>query len=117
VRLLVAAGTALNLILPFSALAHAILVDSTPREDAVISDRNIAIQLAFNSRVDQSRSTITLERPDHDRTPVAVEKDSTQPAKLCARISDLKPGLYKLHWQVLAVDGHITRGMISFSIR
>ena len=115
--LLVAAATALNLILPFTALAHATLVDSTPHEDAVISNRNIAVQLAFNSRVDQSRSTLTLEDPDHNSTPVAVEKDSTQPAKLRARISDLKAGLYKLHWQVLAVDGHITRGMISFSVR
>jgi methionine-rich copper-binding protein CopC len=76
----------------------------------------MAVQLAFNSRVDQSRSTLSLEGPDHDSTPVAVE-DSTQPAKLSARISNLKPGLYKLHWQVLAVDGHIARGMISFSVR
>jgi len=117
VRLFVAVGAALNLIFPFTALAHAILVDSTPRQDAVISDRNVAVQLAFNSRVDQSRSTLTLEGPDHDSTQVAVEKDSAQPAKLSARIADLKPGLYKLHWQVLAIDGHITRGMISFSVR
>ncbi len=116
-RLFLVAGVALNLILPLTALGHAILVESTPREDAVISDRNIAVHLAFNSRVDQSRSTLTLEGPDHDSTLVAVEKDSTQPAKLNARISDLKPGLYKLHWQVLAIDGHITRGMISFSVR
>jgi methionine-rich copper-binding protein CopC len=115
VRLFLAAGIAL--ILPFSAWAHAILVDSTPREDAVISGRNIAVQLAFNSRVDQTRSTLTLEGPDHDSTQVAVEKDSTHPAKLSARVADLKPGLYKLHWQVLAIDGHITRGMISFSVR
>jgi methionine-rich copper-binding protein CopC len=117
VRLFLAAATALNLILPFTALAHAILVDSTPREDAVIFDRNIAVELAFNSRVDQSRSTLTLEGPDHDSTPVVVAKDSAQPPKLSARVSDLKPGLYKLHWQVLAIDGHITRGMISFSVR
>jgi methionine-rich copper-binding protein CopC len=117
VRLFVAAATALNLILPLTALAHAILLDSTPREDAVISDRNVTVQLAFNSRVDQSRSTLTLEGPDHDSTQVAVAKDTTQPAKLSSRIADLKPGVYKLHWQVLAIDGHITRGMISFSVR
>jgi methionine-rich copper-binding protein CopC len=115
VRLFLTAGTAL--ILPFTAWAHAILVDSAPREDAVISGQNIAIQLAFNSRVDQLRSTLTLEGPDHDSTQVAVERDSTQPTKLSARVADLKPGLYKLHWQVLAIDGHITRGMISFSVR
>lgn len=115
-RLFIVAAT-LSLILPFTALAHAILVDSTPREDAIISDRNIAVQLAFNSRVDQSRSTLTLEGPEHDNTQVAVERNPTQPAKLSARISGLKPGLYRLHWQVLAIDGHITRGMISFSVR
>jgi methionine-rich copper-binding protein CopC len=116
VRLLVTA-TALSLILPVAALAHAILIDSIPREDAVMTDRSISVQLSFNSRVDQARSTLALEGPEHESTPVAVEKDSTQPAKLRARISDLRPGVYKLHWQVLAVDGHITRGMISFSVR
>jgi methionine-rich copper-binding protein CopC len=29
----------------------------------------------------------------------------------------LKPGAYKLQWQVLAPDGHITRGVVPFSVK
>jgi methionine-rich copper-binding protein CopC len=28
----------------------------------------------------------------------------------------LAPGAYTLHWQVLAVDGHITRGNVPFTV-
>jgi len=28
----------------------------------------------------------------------------------------LVPGLYSLRWQVLAVDGHITRGDVPFTV-
>jgi methionine-rich copper-binding protein CopC len=116
VRCLVAAA-ALNLIIPFTAWARAILIDSTLHEAAVVSERTFAVELSFDTRIDQLRSKLILEGPSHRSTPVAVEDDSMLRSKLLARISDLKPGSYKLRWQVLAVNGHITRGVISFSVR
>jgi methionine-rich copper-binding protein CopC len=106
-----------GLFIPYTLWAHAILVDSNPHDQAVVSERTFAVELAFNSRVDQSRSKVNLEGPKSNNTPVAIEKDSTHPSKLIAHVSDLTAGTYKLHWQVLAVDGHITRGVISFSVR
>jgi hypothetical protein len=47
--------------------------------------------------------------------PVAIEKSG--PADHLAGEADaLAPGDYVLHWQVLAVDGHITRGDIPFRV-
>jgi len=46
----------------------------------------------------------------YDRTVVAADI-------LSATANDLKPGEYQLRWQVLAVDGHITRGEIPFTVR
>jgi methionine-rich copper-binding protein CopC len=34
-----------------------------------------------------------------------------------AKANDLQPGEYKLIWQVLATDGHITRGVIAFQVK
>ena len=113
----IAAAAALSLAIPFSASAHAILVDSTPRENAVVSEATFPVELSFNSRIDQSRSKVNLESWEHSTTPLSVEDDPKRPSKLLARVSGLKPGAYKLHWQVLAVDGHITRGVISFSVK
>jgi methionine-rich copper-binding protein CopC len=31
--------------------------------------------------------------------------------------ADLSPGAYSVRWQVLAVDGHITRGEVPFTVR
>ena len=30
--------------------------------------------------------------------------------------ADLKPGAYTLRWQALALDGHITRGDVPFTV-
>lgn len=45
--------------------------------------------------------------------PSALDPLSS-PATLEARITGLGAGEYKLHWRVLAADGHIARGEISF---
>ncbi len=34
-----------------------------------------------------------------------------------AQAADLAPGKYKLVWQVLASDGHITRGETGFTVQ
>jgi methionine-rich copper-binding protein CopC len=100
-----------------SVWAHAVLVSSTPKAEAIVSGGDVPISLIFNSKVDQARSTLTLEGPDHNNSPVAIEKTESNPAQLAGHIAGLKPGAYKLHWQVLAVDGHITRGQLLFTVK
>jgi methionine-rich copper-binding protein CopC len=36
---------------------------------------------------------------------------------LAALVSGLAPGQYRLRWQVLAIDGHLTRGDIPFTVK
>jgi len=44
-------------------------------------------------------------------------QSSTTPASLDTRLTGLRAGEYKLRWQVLASDGHITRGEIPFRVQ
>jgi methionine-rich copper-binding protein CopC len=106
-----------GLLLPVTMWAHAVLVDSTPHDGEAVSSRTLAILLSFNSRIDPARSTLTLDRAGLASIPVAIDKKPARPSELSGKLSDLTSGTYKLHWQVLAVDGHITRGVISFSVR
>ena len=46
------------------ALAHAVLVSSTPQKNAAVSGPDITINLKYNSRVDGARSTLSLLKPD-----------------------------------------------------
>ena len=102
---------------PGTASAHAILVSSTPRNGAVVAGPNLAVVLSFNSRIDRPRSRLTIDGPEHHGVVVPIESTNQGPATLSARLSGLRAGAYTLHWQVLAADGHITYGIISFRIK
>jgi len=39
------------------------------------------------------------------------------PDTLSSKATGLVPGAYKIQWQVLAPDGHITRGVVPFAVK
>ena len=97
--------------------AHAVLIESQPASNAKVRGGFLPIVLKFNSRVDQSRSTLVLEGPGQTTCSLKVKEDSSSPEKLLSEITDAKAGFYKVRWQVLSADGHITRGQISFEVQ
>jgi methionine-rich copper-binding protein CopC len=102
------------LSLPSVASAHAILIDSTPAIRASIPAGPEAMTLKFNSRIDRERSRLTLIGPDKAETRLPVGADG--PPDVMTTSTTLTPGAYTVRWQVLAVDGHITRGDVPFSV-
>lgn len=98
-----------------SAFAHAIIVKAEPAAGAVVSGPDIAIDLTYNVRVDQGRSKLALTGPEGAEQQIAITPE-TAPDRLHGKAAGLVPGDYVLHWQVLASDGHITRGDVPFSI-
>jgi methionine-rich copper-binding protein CopC len=107
--------TATLLLLAASAVAHAVLLESNPSLNGVLAGPDVPIKLRFNVRIDASRSRLTLLHPDGATTPLELAKDSPADT-LSARADGLAPGAYRLRWQALASDGHITRGEIPFTI-
>jgi methionine-rich copper-binding protein CopC len=110
----------LSLALPFllyvpKALAHAMLVHSTPADQAVVHSRSVDLTLDYNSRIDARRSSLTLTGPGGKAVPIQIQT-AGKPAELKAVASNLASGIYRIHWQVLASDGHITRGDITFTV-
>jgi len=100
---------------PDRAWAHAIIVDSTPAINGVVTGPLLEIKLRFNERIDGSRSRLTLVSPDGVSHAIRLSQHAA-PDSLSATVPDLVPGRYQLHWQVLAGDGHITQGNIPFSV-
>ena len=97
------------------AWAHAILMESTPKLHATVAGPDVAIRLRFNVRVDGSRSRLHLLASDGSLRTLPLAKQST-PDILQSQATGLKPGAYKLQWQVLASDGHISSGEVAFSV-
>ena len=95
--------------------AHAIVIQSTPAADAVVTGPDVTVELRFNSRIDHPRSRLTLYLPDGGGRPLS-QIPGTAPDVIDAKAVGLAPGAYRLRWQVLAIDGHITRGDISFRV-
>ena len=99
-----------------SAVAHAILLESSPSINAPSSGPAVPIKLRFNVRIDATRSRLTLVKPDASTELLAISKDA--PADILAsQAQGLIPGEYRIRWQVLASDGHITRGEIPFKVK
>lgn len=101
--------------LPVPALAHAVVVKAQPALDQEVAAGPLDIRLEFNSRIDKERSRLQLTAPDGTRSDVPIAEGG-EPTVLMAQVPALPPGAYTLRWQVLAVDGHITRGDIPFTV-
>ncbi|HLJ22386.1 MAG TPA: copper resistance CopC family protein [Stellaceae bacterium] len=97
------------------ALAHAIIVEATPAVGAVLQAGNLDVRLRFNSRIDRHRSRLMVLDAIGKETAVPID-DKTPADVITAHVAGLVPGEYRLRWQVLALDGHITRGDIPFTI-
>ncbi len=99
---------------PLPGAAHAILVESTPAAHATVSAGHETVRLRFNSRIDAVRSRLALVGPDQVETRLAINPGD--PPDILTTAGELRPGDYSIRWQVLAVDGHITRGDLPFTV-
>lgn len=97
-----------------AAYGHAVVVGVSPSANAKVSGETVSIEVRFNSRIDAARSTLKL----FDRAGAAVPLDGVEATldALKGNVRKLAPGPYRLHWQTLSPDGHISQGDIPFEI-
>lgn len=98
--------------LPRPAQAHAILLEGSPAPGQTVAAGSLRILLRFNSRIDAARSRITLQ---HGQATKILKIGTGETADKVVAETTIEPGAQVLHWQVLAIDGHITRGEIRFT--
>ena len=101
---------------PGIARAHAIVVVAQPAMNSTVARGELEIRLDFNSQIDRKRSRLSLQRPDGSEMIIALASDGP-PGVLAGRAQATVSGRWKLRWQVLSLDGHITRGEVRFSVR
>ena len=101
---------------PRAAYAHAVLVNAQPGENSIVAGPDVAVLLKYNSRIDMEHSTLMLLAPGGKLAKVTIGSQPA-PGLLSARLTGLVKGAYELRWQVLAIDGHVTRGKLLFQIK
>jgi methionine-rich copper-binding protein CopC len=103
------------LLVAKSAFAHAILLEAVPAGNSKVSGPNVPIKLRYNVRIDKDRSRLIMVSPGGTQQTLVIEKESPVDT-LASEAKGLAAGEYRLRWQVLASDGHITRGEVLFSV-
>jgi hypothetical protein len=98
------------------AATHAILVEAAPAANSTVAGPDIPVKLKFNVRIDGARSRLSLLLPDKSVRQLPLQEQSS-PDTLTAKATGLKAGAHRLRWQVLASDGHITRGEVPFNVK
>lgn len=96
-------------------LWHAVLISSVPARDSAVTGPDLAIELQFSERIDAHRSRVALLTPDHRTEPLPAAAD-TAPGSLRSIAHGLVHGDYRIAWQVLSADGHVTRGEVPFTV-
>lgn len=104
---------AFNLIAAPQAFAHAVLLDSSPRNDALIQSMPKQLRLQFNEPV--TPVVARLLGPDGEATDL---KESTEAApELTFSLPSLTTiGSYTFSWRVVSADGHPVGGTLHFSL-
>ena len=101
---------------PNAVLAHAVIVASQPTTNATVPMGELAIRLQFNSRIDAARSRMILVTPDGNEASFTTAAGDA-PGVLVGRAHVGSAGRWTLRWQVLSLDGHVTRGEVPFRVQ
>jgi methionine-rich copper-binding protein CopC len=99
--------------------AHAVLMGSSPKDKAVLAAPPQKVVLRFNARIEKQVSQVTL-LDGKGRTvslpPAPHGYTAGPPDQLIIPMPSLKPGNYRLKYRIMATDGHVTPGLIRFTV-
>ncbi len=104
-----------SFLLATSMVAHAVLLESSPALQSSVRGPDVPLKLRFNVRIDAVRSRLILLDAGGSFQTLEIGKQDP-PNTISSEAKGLRPGAYRLRWQVLASDGHITRGEIPFTV-
>jgi copper resistance protein C len=102
---------------PGEATAHALVLESAPAQGAMLTSPPTHVFLRFNSKLEKRLSHVSLapEKGKPVALPISVNGQD-QPDRIDLPLAPLAPGAYVVRYKVLAVDGHITEGILRFSV-
>ena len=100
------------------ALAHALLLKSTPEANASLDRAPAQVELLFSEGLDGSFSTVTVL--DSAGKTVDNGDSRVDPAdltRMTVSLPSLADGVYTVSWKALsATDGHVTTGAFPFAV-
>jgi methionine-rich copper-binding protein CopC len=100
------------------AVAHAVLLSSSPAGGALLSQAPGEIRLSFNEGVEARFSSVTVTRSDGKKVSTGRPAgDAQKRSDLVVPLPALQPGRYQVRWQATSADSHRIQGSFAFEIR
>lgn len=111
-------GLAAGLAPTGAALAHALLLRSTPAPNAMLARAPASIELWFSEPLEPALSGARLLAEGLQEVPTSgAIFDPADPSHIVVPISALEPGFYTVAWKTLSrADGHEARGSFPFTV-
>ncbi len=106
-------GMSLALISAPAVLAHADLEHSVPAADSTVEGSPPIVELVFTKPL-LANSSIDLVGPAGSVAKAGPVPGTPQTMRLVAPV--LEPGEYRVQWAAATDDGHIERGVVSFTV-
>ena len=75
------------------------------------------LTLRFNSRLEKRLCSVSLIGPGRTTIALLAQETDTPEDTLRFRLPILGSGTYRAKWKVLSSDGHVTEGVVAFSVR
>jgi copper resistance protein C len=95
--------------------AHAILVRSSIGDRPMAADTAASVTLRFNAGIEAKLSKVVLIDAQHTERALSVAAGGSA-GELTVDVPALAPGTYGLRYRVLAADGHLTDGLLKFTV-
>jgi methionine-rich copper-binding protein CopC len=116
-RWVIALMTPLALFVANACFAHAVVVDSAPKNGQTLHTPPQQIELRFNVRIEQSFARASLRSAIGEPLVLKPARSpDAQSARLVIPLPALGSGEYELRYKVLATDGHATEGVLRFRV-
>ncbi|MEO8559741.1 MAG: copper homeostasis periplasmic binding protein CopC [Rhodospirillales bacterium] len=108
---------ALSLVAP-SAWAHASLQRAEPKVGSEVSPPPQKVQLWFTEALEPALSKIEVKTAAGKLVSTGQsDVASDDRHRLQVGVGSLPPGLYRVEWSVVSVDGHKTSGNFTFTVK
>jgi methionine-rich copper-binding protein CopC len=95
--------------------AHAALEQSTPRADESLRQAPAIVTLYFDSELEPVFSKLTVA--DEQGAQVSVGDARANRKSLSVRLGAVARGTYHVRWDVVAHDGHRSKGDYVFTVK
>ena len=104
-------------IIPLTAFSHAVMVESEPKKDSIITKSPRQVDVWFNEQVRSAHKALAVINSAGERVDNKdIKQEVFDPSHIYITTPQLPPDTYTVRYRVMSADTHIISGRFNFTI-